>query len=155
MIKQTNIRFPGFQQGAALLTALALLTVITIVAVVAMNSSNMQLRMANSQEEKANAREIAQSCIDNIINDPNNFVVTGKTGTVKNATVSASVLSEFQNTNLNLTELGMMSAPRGFGSSADKFKAALFDVACSYDNTAANRGKDSLVQGFLLIVPKI
>jgi hypothetical protein len=162
MINKTNIRFQygrqghqqRLQQGAALLTALAFLTVITIIAVVSMDSSNMQLRMANSQEEKSSARETAQSCIDKVINDPNNFVVTGTEGTVSDD-VTITGLTEFSHTDLTLTELDLMAAPRGIGSSADKFKAALFDVACSYDNTASGRGKDSLAQGFLLLVPKI
>lgn len=163
MNKQTNLRFDSFQllssqkeaqKGAALLTALAFLTIITIIAVVAMDSSNTQLRMANSQEERSNAREIAQSCVDNVINDPNNFVVTGKPGTV-NRTVTVNALTEFSHTNLTLTELDLMSAPRGIGSSADKFQASLFDVNCKYDDTANGRGKETLSQGFLLMVPKI
>jgi Tfp pilus assembly protein PilX len=137
-----------------LLTALAFLTVITIIAVVAMDSSNMQLRMANSQEEKATAREITQSCIDNVINDPNNFVVTGTKGTVNNS-ITVTALTEFTNTSLTLTELDLMAAPRGIGSSADKFQTSLFDISCSYDDTASGRGKDSLGQGFLLMVPRI
>jgi Tfp pilus assembly protein PilX len=154
MVSQKNIGSNAFQQGAALLTALAFLTIITIIAVVAMQSSNTQLRMANSQEEKVAAREVSQSCIDNVINNPNNFVVTGTPNTVStNVTVTA--LTEFSHTDLTLTELDLMSAPRGIGSSADKFQASLFDIACEYDNAAAGRGKDSLAQGFLLLVPKI
>jgi len=153
MTDKTSIPIHGFQQGAALLTALSFLTIITIIAVVAMQSSNMQLRMANSQDEKSSAREISQSCVDNVINDPNNFVVTGTAGTVNNK-VTVNALSEFSQTQLTLTELDLGGAPRGVGSSADKFQMALFDIACVYDDTASGRGKDSLQQGFLLIVPK-
>ena len=133
---------------------MAFLTIITMIAVVAMDSSNMQLRMANSQEEKSTAREITQSCIDSVINDPNNFVVTGTTGTV-NSDVTVDALTEFSHTDLTLTELDLMAAPRGIGSSADKFQTALFDISCRYDDTASGRGKEALAQGFLLMVPKI
>jgi len=154
MINQTYSGFHEFQQGVALLTALTFLTIITIIAVVAMDSSNMQLRMANSQEEKSTAREISQSCIDNVINDPNNFIVTGTPDTVS-SNVTVTALTEFSHTDLTLTELDLMAAPRGIGSSADKFQTSLFDISCSYDDAASGRGKDSLAQGFLLMVPKI
>lgn len=141
------------QQGVALLTALAFLAIITVIAVVAMQSSNTQMRMANSQEETAASRQVAQSCIDNVINNPDNFIVTGTPGT-ESTGVTVTALSEFVNTSLTLTELDLMDAPRGIGSSADKFQASLFDVACAYDNSAAGRGKETLYQGFLLMVPK-
>ena len=152
-----NQKFSGlyaFQQGAALLTALAFLTIITIIAVVAMQSSSTQLRMANSQEEQVAARQVSQSCIDNVINNPNNFVVTGKQDQ-ENTNVTVTALTEFSHTDLTLTELDLMSAPRGIGSSADKFQASLFDINCAYDNASAGRGKDTLSQGFLLLVPKV
>lgn len=141
------------QQGAALLTALAFLVVITVIAVVAMQSSNTQVRMANSQEEIAASRQIALSCVDNVINNPDNFRVTGVIGT-EITTVTVTALSEFVHTDLILTELDLTDAPRGIGSSADKFQASLFDIYCAYDNTAAGRGKETLSQGFLLLVPK-
>jgi hypothetical protein len=153
MVSQKNIGSNAFQQGAALLTALAFLTIITIIAVVAMQSSNTQLRMANSQEERVSARQVAQSCVDNVINNPNNFVVTGRQDQV-NTDVTIDALTEFSHTDLALTELDLMDAPRGIGSSADKFQASLFDITCAYDNAAAGRGKDTLSQGFLLLVPK-
>ena len=153
MVRQRNFSSIAFQQGAALLTALAFLTIITIIAVVAMQSSTTQLRMANSQEEQVAARQIAQSCVDNVINDPNNFVVTGIQNH-ENTSVTVTALTEFSHTDLTLTELDLMSAPRGIGSSADKFLASLFDISCAYDNAAAGRGKDTLAQGFLLMVPK-
>jgi Tfp pilus assembly protein PilX len=142
------------QQGIALLTSLLFLVIITIIAVVAIDSSNTQLRMANSQEEIIAARQVAQSAIDNVINNPNNFVVTG-TADTENTSISLSGLSEFSNVSMTVTELALGEAPRGLGVSGDKFQTALFNIDSDYDNVANGRGEEHLTQGFLLLIPKL
>ena len=142
------------QQGVALLTALAFLVIITVIAVVAMQSSNTQLRMANSQEEQSAARQTAQSCLDSVINNPNAFIVTGNSGTVNN-NITVTQLTEFAHTNLTLTEVGLGPVLRGLGTSGDKFRTASFSIQCDYDNSDNGRGKDSLVQGFMILTPKM
>jgi len=149
MLKHRKFGSTRGQQGAALLTALAFLTIITIIAVVAMQSSNTQLRMANSQELKTAARQTAQSCIDSVINKPAYFRATGSAHAVTG--VSITELTEFVNTTVTLKETVNMPPPRGIGTSSDKFNAAMFEVECKYDDTANGGGKDDLTQGFLTL----
>jgi len=141
------------QHGAALLVALSFLVVITLISLSAMRSSTTELRLASNNEEIMAARQVAQAAVDAAINEVDNFVVSGASGTV-NSTVTISGVDEFTHTTMEVTEGDTTLPPRGLGVSADKFQATMFDITSDYDNVAGGRGQAGLGQGLVLLVPK-
>jgi len=146
---------PNSQSGAALLVALMFLVVITLISVTSMRSTTTELRLASNNEERVAAEQVAQSAVDFVISDPNNFVVTGVEGTVDSSiTLSTSDVSEFGSTTVKLTEGTTTNPPRGLGVSAEKFQGTLFHIDGDYDNVSGGRGQAFIGQGIVLLVPK-
>jgi len=141
------------QSGAALLVALSFLVVITLISLSAMRSSTTELRLASNNEEQIAALQVAQAAIDNAVSDPDNFVVTGTSGTL-NSQITISGLTEFTHASMSLTEGSTTLPPRGLGVSADKFQATQFDISAQYDNVSAGRGHATIGQGLVLLIPK-
>jgi len=141
------------QRGAALLVALSFLVVITLISISAMRSSTTELRLASNNEEQMAAAQVAQAAVDAAVNEADNFVVTGTSGTV-NTSITISGVTEFTNTTMEVTEGDTTLPPRGLGVSADKFQATMFDIEADYDNVAAGRGQAGVGQGLVLLVPK-
>ena len=143
------------QSGAALLVALLFLVVITLISVTAMRSTTTELRLASNNEERVAAEQVAQSAVDSVMSDPNNFVVTGTEGTIDSSvTLSSSDVSEFAHATITLTEGATTVPPRGLGVSAEKFQGTLFHIDGDYDNVAGGRGQAFIGQGIVLLVPK-
>lgn len=141
------------QSGAALLVALSFLVVITLISLGAIRSSTTELRLASNHEERVAAIQVAQSAIDSAINDTGNFVVSGTEGTV-NSNVTISGVTEFNSTDLSITEQVTGLPSRVLGVSADKFQSTTFDIASAYNNTTGGRGQAAINQGMILLVPK-
>ncbi len=141
------------QHGAALLVALSFLVVITLISLSAMRSSTTELRLASNNEEQMAANQVAQAAVDAAVNEADNFVVTGTSGTVNNS-ITISGVSEFTHASMQVTEGDTTLPPRGLGVSADKFQATMFDIEADYDNVAGGRGQAGVGQGLVLLVPK-
>jgi len=145
------------QNGAALLVALSFLVVITMISVAAMRSSTTELRLASNNEARIAALQVAQSALDGTLSDPDNFIVTGVSGTEKSTTnsdFSISGVDEFSHASVVLTEGSTKNPPRGLGLSADKFQGTEFYMTATYENLDAKRGQAEVEQGVVLIVPK-
>ena len=143
------------QNGAALLVALTFLVVITLISLTAMRSTTTELRLASNNEERVAAEQVAQSAVDAVTSDPNNFVVTGVEGTVDTSvTLNSSDVSEFASASVTLTEGATANPPRGLGVSAEKFQGTVFHIDGEYDNLNNGRGQAFIGQGVVLLVPK-
>lgn len=142
------------QNGAALLVALSFLVVITLISLTAMRSTTTELRLANNNEERVAAEQMAQSAIDSIVSTPTNFIVSGVEGTTKTPALDANDIAEFASASVTLTEGTTTNPPRGLGVSADKFQGTLFRVDGSYNNLAGGRGQSFIGQGVVLLIPK-
>jgi len=142
------------QSGAALLVALSFLVVITLISLTAMRSTTTELRLANNNEERVAAEQLAQSAIDTVLSDPSNFIVTGTEDTTYDVALSTSEISEFANATVSLKEGATTNPPRGLGVSAEKFQGTLFHVDGTYNNVANGRGQAFVGQGVVMLIPK-
>jgi len=142
------------QNGAALLVALSFLVVITLISLTAMRSTTTELRLANNNEERVAAEQMAQSAIDSVVSNPDNFVVTGTENQTQTPALDSNDISEFAHASVTLTEGATTNPPRGLGVSAEKFQGTLFHVDGSYNNLAGGRGQSFIGQGIVLLIPK-
>lgn len=143
------------QRGTALLVALSFLVVITLISLTAMRSTTTELRLASNNEERVAAEQVAQSAVDSVTSDPNNFVVTGIEGTVDTSvSLDTNDVAEFANASVTLTEGATANPPRGLGVSADKFQGTIFHIDGTYNNVDSGRGQAFIGQGVVLLVPK-
>lgn len=143
------------QNGTALLVALSFLVVITLISLTAMRSTTTELRLASNNEERVAAEQMAQSAVDAVMSNPNNFVVTGVEGTEDTSVaLDTSAVSEFAHADISITEGTTANPPRGLGVSAEKFQGTMFHIDGSYNNLDNGRGQAFIGQGIVLLVPK-
>ncbi|MCI0507963.1 MAG: PilX N-terminal domain-containing pilus assembly protein [Gammaproteobacteria bacterium] len=144
------------QRGAALLVALSFLVVITLISLTSMRSSTTELRLAGNYEERAAAEQIAQSGVDNVLGNSNNFIVTGTAGTEKSFTLDKTTIAEFDSAlmRVKVKEGVTANPPRNLGVSADKFQGTQFYIEADYNNVGNGRGDAFIGQGLVLLVPK-
>ena len=157
------------QSGVILVTSLVFLIAITLLAVTSMRSSNIGLHMAQNEESRIVALQGAQALADAIVSDPNTTLVIGEPGfTTCTATETNCQRNDLTMTNAIMAEYtgsGIISArvermfpalrpaPRGVESSMDKFVAASFEVRSTYDRVSEGLGKQTIVEGILVLVP--
>lgn len=86
------------QSGASLIVSLIMLVVITLLALSAINSSNVNLRIAGNMQSRDEARSAAQQAIEQFISSYSNFLPTPPVGATafsididKNGTTDYSV----------------------------------------------------------------
>jgi hypothetical protein len=157
------------QQGAVLVSALILLTIITLLSLSAMRVSITELRMAGNQEVSVTSFQASQALSDAItdatastpvIGDPGYTICTG-TGVecnVENWRLPDGMFTDQLTTGVMNAVIVRLSPalrppPRGIGSSADKFSAAAFSVTSTYDQADLGLGRDTVVEGILVLVP--
>ena len=151
------------QNGATLVTALVLMVALTMVALAGIQSSSVQLQISNNDEETIHAYEYAQSVVDAVIEDTDNFAV----GTTNGYTICMSAetgcnatpitLSETMFSSVNLqakvTLVKVGPAPRMTNASdLENTTAAYFDVKGRYDETGNQGGKANVVQGLVKVI---
>ena len=157
------------QSGVILVTSLVFLIAITLLAVASMRSANIGLHMAQNEESRIVALQGAQALADAIVSDPNTTLVIGEPGfTTCTATENNCQRNDLTMTNAIMAEYtgsGIISArvermfpalrpaPRGVESSMDKFVAASFEVRSTYDRVSEGLGKQTIVEGILVLVP--
>ena len=157
------------QSGVILIVSLVFLIAITLLTVASMRSSNIGLHMAQNDESRTVAIQGAQALADAIVSDPNTTPVIGEPG----FTVCTATETNCQRNDLTMTDAGMAQytasgvvsarvermfpalrpAPRGVESSMDKFVAASFEVRSTYDRVDEGLGKQTVVEGILVLVP--
>ncbi len=157
------------QSGVILVTSLVFLIAITLLAIASMRSSVIGLHMAQNEESRIVAIQAAQALADAIVSDPNTTPVIGDPGfTICTATQTNCQRNDLTMTNdimAQYTASGVVSArvermfpalrpaPRGVESSMDKFVGASFEVRSTYDRVDEGLGKQTVVEGILVLVP--
>jgi len=152
------------QSGTALITALVLLVALTLVALSGIQSTSVQLQISGNDEATVEAYEYAQSIVDAVIETSTNFVVGANNG----YTTCLNAAPGCDTDTINLTEamfagigiqakvqlLKIGQSPRLVnGNSLSQTNGAYFSISGEYDETANNRGKSSVVQGYVMIIP--
>lgn len=166
-MKQTQYN-SQYIQGTALITSLVLLLALTIVALAGMHTTTAQLLISSNDEATIEAHEYAQSVIDEIIETPSVFDVgtsdgytvctSGETGcndtsmTLSSSMFSGPVVGTGIKARIEL--LKVATAPRLYsGNSASVTQGAYFSISGKYDETSSGKGKASIVQGYVILLP--
>jgi len=156
------------QSGAALITALVFLGVITVLSITSMRQSTIGVRMAQNEEARLVGIQDAQALTEAIVGTPAATPVIGGAG-FSICTPSEPACNRYgiplPVTLANEVAAGHLSAriqrltpplkppPRVLESSIDKFSAASFQVAATYDRSAEGLGQVQLVEGMIVLVP--
>lgn len=148
--------------GTALVTALVLMVALTIVSLSGMQATSMQLQISGNDEAVVEATQVAQSVLDAVIENPANFSV----GTTENYTVCAAAGDGCDSISITLSNpmfatsglqakvqyLKETTPPRmQKASSAQYTKAAYYKITGGFDQTADNRGRANVVQGYFTL----
>jgi Tfp pilus assembly protein PilX len=157
------------QSGVILVTSLVFLIAITLLTVASMRSSNIGLHMAQNEESRVMATQGAQALADAVASDPNTTPVIGEAGftictatetncqrndlTMTNSTMAAYTASGVVAARVERMSPALRPAPRGVESSIDKFVAASFEVTSTYDRVGEGLGRQTVVEGILVLVP--
>jgi hypothetical protein len=158
------------EAGATLVAALVFLAIISLLSMTAMRSSTAALRMAQNEEARFAAIQVAQAITEAIVGSPASTPVIGGAG-FSNCTageVGCNRYAVVLPAGLVADEVaaGHLSArverltppekppPRVLESSIDKFSAASFQIIATYDRTDERLGQAQLVEGLLVLVPK-
>ncbi len=157
------------QSGVILVTSLVFLIAVTLLTIASMRSSNIGLHMAQNEESRTIATQGAQALADAIVSDPNTTPVIGEPGytictsTVYNCdrydlTMTNPIMAEYTASGVVSARVERMfpalrPAPRGVESSIDKFVGASFQVTSTYDRVAEGLGRQTIVEGILVLVP--
>jgi PilX N-terminal len=75
--------------------------------------------------------------------------------TVSTVSLPAPPFSDYSQVQVLRLPPDLRPPPRGTETSIEKFDAATFQVDSVYDQSAAGRGKAELVQGYIILVPKM
>ncbi|MCH9025618.1 MAG: hypothetical protein IIA05_00700 [Proteobacteria bacterium] len=157
------------QRGVILVSSLILLVIITLLSMSAMRVSITELRMAGNQETAVTAFQATQALSDAIIDatastpvigDPGYTICTG-TGVncdrenwrLPNGMFTDQMNAGVMNSVIVRLAPALRPPPRGIGSSADKFSAAAFSITSTFDMADQGLGRDTVVEGVLILVP--
>ena len=161
------------QQGAVLIIAMVFLLIMTLFGISTMRGVNLNMQMANNEQLRIEASERTQALIDGVVNDPNNFSVTGGIGyticPVGDASANCDVASITLPSTLTSVDSGididyriirkgpeMAAAPaldEESASSASLYKATFFEVQASYDGSSLRQGRSEIAQGIMVLIP--
>ena len=148
--------------GTALVTALVLLVALTIVSLSGMQATTMQLQISGNDEAVVEATQVAQSIVDAVIENPDNFNVA----TIENYTVCATAGVGCDSESITLSDpmfattglqakvqfLKETTPPRmQRASSAQYTKAAYYKITGGFDQTSNDRGRANVVQGYFTL----
>jgi hypothetical protein len=157
------------QQGAVLLVSLIFLVVMGLIGLSSMQSSRLELRMAVNEEVRNTAHQSAHGLIDAIIATPSMTPVIGGIGFtlctpgqpacnlqslfMPVGPLVADVAAGHLFATATLTAPTNIPPPRGFGFSADKFAASVYQVAATYDRADEGMGRAVVKQCLIVLTP--
>lgn len=150
-MNSSRIKFPGKQDGAALVVGLILMVVITILAISGMNTATTELAMARNDQSYENAFQAAETGLEMALSQGrfNTLVNVNLTQSV-NAYDSVSAIIEFEETTLVPDRAFSMGV--GSGISAYHFNAvstaeSKFDPAGTDRDASATHSQAFYVVG--------
>lgn len=158
------------QDGAILIIALVFLVAISLLTKSSMRSSRIGLLIAQNEESRIVAVQSAQALADAIVADPSSTPVLGGTGftsctpgqancnkndlPVDNADLAYAVTASQLDARVERVGNAFQPPPRIVQSSIDKFTSASFHVMTTYDRVDEGLGRQQVVEGVLVLVPK-
>jgi len=157
------------QRGVVLFICLIMLVIIGMLSVSLMGMSRVELRMANNEEARISALQMAQGLSDIIVADPDKTPVVGGAGykicTVGYSGCDADMTALPDNALKEAVTNGHLSAsatradpefrppPRGMGFSASKFVGTSFGLRSTYDRTEDGLGYGAVEEGLIVLIP--
>ena len=161
---------PLRQSGAILIIALVFLVVITLLTTSAMSSSKIGLFLAQNEESRISADQLAQALADAIVANPASTPVVGQSGfrfctaggyscdrtdlPVPNPTLQGEIDSSHMSASVERTGTLFKPPPRVVESSIDKFTSASFTVTTTFDRVDDGLGYQQVTEGVMVLVPK-
>lgn len=169
-MRHSNLSQRRQQRGAILIVALVFLIAISLLTKSSMRSSRIGLLVAQNEESRIVAVQAAQALADAIVADPSSTPVLGSTGftsctpgqancnkndlPVDNADLAYAVASNQLEARVERVGNAFQPPPRVVQSSIDKFTSASFHVSTTYDRVDEGLGRQQVVEGILVLVPK-
>lgn len=170
----SNSSLPHRQQGVVLVVALVLLVAITLLSLAGISTTTLELQMATNQQERVNAFQQAETGIDAVSADLNNFAVSGlvgqehcttgfhdnryydATGEVTCITPDLTVPAAYDLTD-SRAAVGrlpprLQAAPRFIETSVEKLKVATFKIDSRFDSRDTGGGRAEHHQGLIVSV---
>lgn len=157
------------QRGASLLIAVIFMLLLAMLGMIGMQTSRLQLRMANNVEVKANAEQAAQALIDAVAANPAMTPIIGGVGYtlctpggpdcdseslyMPAGDLVAEVDDGHLSGNAVVTSPPNSPPPRGMGFSADKFSGSSFRVTSDFDRADDGLGRATITQGLVVVTP--
>ena len=157
------------QRGVVLFISLVMLVVIAMLSLSLMGMSRVEMRMANNEESRISALQMAQGLSDIIVADPDKTPVVGGAGyklcTSSLTGCDAEMTSLPDNALATAVVDGHLSAsatradpefrppPRGMGFSASKFVGTSFRLRSTYDRTEDGQGYGAVEEGLIVLIP--
>ena len=158
------------QRGAILMIALVFLVTITLLTISSMRSTNMGLFLAQNEESRIAAEQIAQALADAIVASPASTPVVGMSGytactagesgcdsndlPVSDPTLAAKVAADHIQARVERTGALFRPPPRAVETSIDKFATASFRVVTTFDRVDEGLGRRQVTEGVLVLIPK-
>jgi hypothetical protein len=149
---------------------LIFLTVISVISITSMRSSIIGVRMAQNEEARFAAIEMAQALTESLAASAASTPVIGDVGFTNctagelGCTIYAVPLPPGTITDAvaaghltaRIERMGPLEKPppRVLESSLDKFSAASFQLLATYDRSDEGQGRVQLAEGILVLVPK-
>lgn len=173
-----NPVMPPRQRGIALATALIFLVVITLLGLVAMRTSTTELRLARNEQVRMEAMQTAQSVVDTVLADSDNFPLTMDLDAphcFASGGGDIQALCPPEQTQLTLSgpdqplpplfQKGIHAEvrrlppdraplPGGLLTSMARFSGAAFAVRGQYSRSQAGQGAADIEQGVIKLVPR-
>ena len=163
-------RLQHTERGAALVTALVFLVIISVLSISSMRAGTLGVRMAQNEEARYSAVQIAQAMTEAVVATPASTPVIGGAG-FSNCTVGETgcslnnvipppgwltneVASGYLRARVERLSPPDKPPPRVISTSIDKFSAASFQVIANYDRSAEGLGSVELTEGLLVLVPR-
>lgn len=157
------------QRGGSLLVAIIFMLLLGMMGMIGMQTSRLQLRMANNVEVKANAEQAAQALVDAVAANPAMTPVVGDVGYtlctpggpdcddesiyMPPGELETEVTDGHLSGSAVVTSPPNSPPPRGLGFSADKFAGSGFRVTSDYDRADDGLGRATITQGLVVVTP--
>lgn len=155
------------QRGGVLLVSLIFLIVIGLLGLSSLTTSRLELRMANNEEVRTSALQMAMAFADGVVATPAMTPVFGNVGYtlctpgqpdcdnpslfMPDPNLAPEVAAGNLSGTVVLRTAGNSPPPRGLGFSADKFAAAGFQLTSTYDRADEGLGSATISQGLLIL----
>jgi hypothetical protein len=165
----SRIVFADKQRGVVLFISLIMLVVIGMLSLSLMGMARVEMRMANNEEARISALQMAQAINDIIVSDPDKTPVVGGAGykmcasdhegcdEVMTDLPVNSITTAINDGHLTATatraDPEFRPPPRGMGFSASKFVGTSFRLRATYDRTEDGQGYGAVEEGLIVLIP--